>query len=114
MKTKVFVYGSLKEGYSNHRLLEDSGASFLGGYITPPEYTMVSCGGFPGVLEGGDTPITGEVYEISDNVFKRLDHLEGYPGFYDRKKITTEHGEAWMYIINDTYRDHTPVPEGNW
>ena len=113
MSNKVFVYGSLKKGYGNHSFLEGTGAKFLGPYVTPPEYKMVSCGGFPGVLKDGNTPITGEVYEVDDAVFASLDRLEGNPDFYKRELISTPYGDAWVYIIHSSYSTRPPVEDGN-
>lgn len=97
--TLVAVYGSLKQGNGNHLLLD--GSEFKGVDGTLPEYTMYSMGGFPCVTEGGSTSIHVEVYEVEDGVFNRLDRLEGYPSFYNRKEIDTMYGKAWMYYIKD-------------
>ena len=116
-----FVYGSLlsggngsKEGaLGNHRVL--AGAKFLGEHITEPAFKMLNLGSFPGVVEDGATKILGEVYEITDYIFERLDRLEGYPSFYGRKKIDTEFGKAWIYLLPDSgYLNHTVVEDGNW
>lgn len=108
---KVFVYGTLKQGHSNHSLL--STARLLGEYTTPPEYTMYSLSAFPAVSLKGCTPIVGEVYEVDTPTFERLDMLEGYPGFYDRTQIQTHFGPAWIYHIEDhTYQ--TVVETGEW
>jgi gamma-glutamylcyclotransferase (GGCT)/AIG2-like uncharacterized protein YtfP len=110
---KVFVYGTLKKGHGNHRLLE--GSKLLGNVITKPMFTMVSLGGFPGVLLEGSTPIVGEVYEVDEVTMQHLDYLEGYPNFYDRTQIHTEHGSAWMYFLGPTYKDsHDIVEDGDW
>jgi len=120
---KVFVYGSLKQGYGNHTLLETS-ELVSEGKTVDDDYTMLSLGGFPGVLLQGTTRILGEVYEVTDEVFQRLDRLEGFPSFYNRKEIEVEqeHGDvvsAWMYFLNedeDTYHQdlYTLVEDGNW
>lgn len=111
LKTLVFVYGSLKKNYPNHYLLETSDK--VSDFVTPPDYTMYSLGGFPAIVKGGDTPITGEVYSVDDKTFARLDVLEGYPHFYNREKINTDHGEAWIYFLEDHYGDKV-VENGIW
>lgn len=90
----VFVYGTLMSGEYNNTLM--SGSTMLGTYTTPPEYTMVDLGSFPGVVKGGTTAITGEVWEVEDLTI--LDSLEGHPDFYCREIIDTDFGQAWMYI----------------
>lgn len=110
-QTKVFVYGSLRQGYGNHRLLE--GSTFLGQRTTQPLFTMVNLGAFPAVLPDGDTPIVGELYEVDADTFDRLDWLEGYPNFYDRMLVDIEGDTAWMYYIAGESRGSI-VPSGDW
>lgn len=115
MGTQVAVYGSLRQGFGNHVLLEDEeNVFFCGEDDTAPEYTMRSLGGFPGIYEGGDTSIKIEVYTVSNKVFQRLDMLEGYPRFYDRKMIDTKYGQAWIYFLKDYGNDRPVVESGDW
>ena len=111
----VFVYGTLKHGFYNHRVMLKANGRFVGAHITEPEYTMVSLRAYPAVLDQGDTSIHGEVYEVDSLLY--LDRLEGYPGFYDRKIIDTSFGPAWMYLLADRHKDVTmypKVPTGKW
>jgi gamma-glutamylcyclotransferase (GGCT)/AIG2-like uncharacterized protein YtfP len=111
---KVFVYGSLKEGRSNAYLL--SGSKLLGEALTRPSFTMLNLGVYPGVVLKGSTAIHGEVYEVSEITFARLDMLEGYPSFYDRMEIDTEYGAAWIYFLAspDDYSERRIVEGGIW
>ncbi len=109
---QVFVYGTLKCGGHNHRLLEKD--TFLGEHRTPPRYTMYSLGSFPAVTRRGNTAIRGEVYRISKQTFARLDRLEGYPSFYNRVLIDTRYGKAWMYVMDDALHGHPIITSGNW
>jgi gamma-glutamylcyclotransferase (GGCT)/AIG2-like uncharacterized protein YtfP len=113
MNNLVAVYGSLREGFGNHALLE--GSSKLSEEVTDSNYTMLDLGAFPGVLLEGETPITIEVYEVDEPTFQRLDMLEGYPSFYDRIQIDTSVGKAWMYFLDrsDNY-SNSYVPSGDW
>jgi gamma-glutamylcyclotransferase (GGCT)/AIG2-like uncharacterized protein YtfP len=102
MMHKVFVYGSLKKGFGNHSLLTDS--HYLGPY--------------PGVVSG-EGIIHGELYEVDDTTFSRLDRLEGYPSFYGREETPINIGEdqviAWMYTLPDTWHTGSRVIEsGVW
>ena len=115
LMTKVFVYGSLKKGYGNHRLLTTS--KLLGEHTTEPAYSMFSMGSFPFVETNGETGIKGEVYEVNEDVFSTLDILEGYPTFYDRKYIDTPYGSAWMYFIDSPRRErdhYLQIHSGIW
>jgi gamma-glutamylcyclotransferase (GGCT)/AIG2-like uncharacterized protein YtfP len=110
--TKVFVYGSLRKGLANHALLADSRQ--LGQFRFELSFKMYSLGGFPALVQDESSrPITGEVYEIDQPTFLRLDRLEGYPHFYDRLLIDTPAGEAWVYFLNDrSYQQE--VTSGDW
>ena len=118
---KLFVYGTLKQGHGNHRLLTD--AKFVGTATTSQEFTMYSTGGFPALVHSGDTSIFGEVYEVTDEEFSRLDVLEGYPHMYTREQISVNVGEegdsfvsnnVWVYIWNYELDDMPVVESGEW
>lgn len=105
----VAVYGSLRKGKGNHRVLENSE---LVDTIRVKGFDMFSLGAYPYCVPDKNGEITVELYRIaSDSVGKSLDILEGYPSFYDRKLISTPHGDAWIYFI-DEYRDGTSYVEG--
>lgn len=84
---KVFVYGTLKRGYHNNRLLH--GASYLGEALTNKKYLLFGNGvPFAHPSEKG-LPVKGEVFEIDEKVhLKPLDYLEGHPTSYTRKTIS--------------------------
>ena len=115
---RVFVYGSLRRGFHNFRLLEDS--KFLGKATTAPEFSMLHLGGFPGIIRGGETAIHGEVFEVDDATLLRLDRLEGHPGFYRREETTVvgEDGNELpvsLYVLPEKWRDHKSIiPSGVW
>lgn len=101
-RCRVFVYGSLKSGFYNHKLLQDIGAEFIDNFATAPEYKMWSLGYFPCITEDGDTPIFGEIYEVdSEFGLSKLDRLEGHPRWYKRKLIDTHVGPTWVYVFHD-------------
>lgn len=91
---KLFVYGTLKRGYSNHFLLIEHHAKFLGedkvqGYGV--------YGNLPLAGPSKNTILDGEVYDdISPELWDILDVIEHA---YNREIITTENGhEAVMFI----------------
>lgn len=110
---KVAVYGTLRKGFSNHRLLEHS--KFLGETKTDAAFTMFTSYRVPWISNGGETKITIEVYEIDSQTLEQLDWLEGYPSFYNRKLIDTEFGEAWVYFIDYKTSIFTRrIESGDW
>lgn len=90
---KVFVYGTLKRGYGNNRLLTEQ--TFVGEAFTGGFFDMINSG-FPVLIPNDDGHVVkGEVFEIDTNIedtLAQLDALEGYRGegknnMYDRKEI---------------------------
>ena len=110
----VAVYGTLKQGRSNHALMRDSqlvAETVLDGYI------MYSAGGFPVVYRADEGTITVEVYEVDPKVVSlNLDPLEGHPHWYRREKVDTPVGKAWLYIMQgDQYRvDNRQIISGEF
>jgi len=106
---KIFVYGTLKQGHGNHRLLQEStklGADWLAGY------KMHSYGGFPVVYQG-EGMIYGEFYEIDDVTLERCDWLEGHPDFYKRVQDNDpRYGDFWIYIQTEEECQHLSEVEG--
>jgi len=111
---KLFVYGTLKKGYSRNSVLEES--KFIGEHITKPNFTMVDLGFFPGLLEIGNTSITGELYEVSDEILEYCDKIEGHPTFYFRKKILLKNNQiVWSYVLDyKTYESKPVIVSGVW
>ena len=72
-KYKVAVYGSLRQGFGNHRILGDS--KLLGNEWIPG-FEMFQLGSYPGIRKGESSILT-EVYEVSGETLERLDTLEG-------------------------------------
>lgn len=91
MITPVFVYGTLKRGYGNNRVLLDS--EFIGEAVTVDRNLVLTNCGFPFMIEnpqreavrGSTAPVLGEVYLVSQlSVIEALDRLEGVPDLYMR------------------------------
>lgn len=98
----VFVYGTLKRGFSHHHLLGE--ARFRGEARTAPHYRLVDCGGFPGLLEGPPgLAVRGEVWEIEEELLPLLDTYEAVEeGEYRREPVRLEGewepGSVWAYL----------------
>lgn len=112
----VFVYGTLKKGGWNHRLLRNS--NFIDYAKTVEPFYMVNLNGptgFPFVVSGDlrsddyKGSVLGEVYSVDELTLKKLDALEGYPNLYLREKfdlkLTTDGTSvsAFMYFQNASY-----------
>lgn len=108
----VFVYGTLLAGEVNHYLL--TGADLCGTHRTEPCYTMFGLGAYPGVVRGGGTAVSGEVYRVDAKNLQRLDRLEDFPRLYCRVSISSRYGRAWMYLYRGRIRGRPVIASGNW
>jgi len=115
--SQVFVYGSLKRGFSNASWM--SGQKFLFEATTAPLYRMFDYGGFPALIEAatlvGGPPgiaIAGEIWEVDKDGLGRLDELEGVDvGLYRRGKISIVEPEL-LEVIGYLYtRDLDGLPD---
>ncbi len=110
----VFVYGTLRQGESNHGL--------LGGRVprrvvcTRAAWELVDLGAFPALLPGGTTAVLGEVYEVDDDTLAELDILEGHPDYYQRQVIALDDGTvAHAYVMRrEEVTDPTRITSGDW
>jgi len=93
----VFVYGTLRRGEENHQLL--AGGRLLGIMVTDNIFTMIDLGDYPAVLQHGVSAIVGEVYDISTDILTSIDILEECPDYYQRIRIETPFGRAWIYVL---------------
>jgi len=94
MKTKIFVYGTLKSGHHNHRLLH--GQEFIGQAETC-DLKVMHCTGIPFLHDYGGYyyndklckghHVTGEVYLVDKQALQMMDALEGHPRWYRRCPI---------------------------
>lgn len=115
---KIFVYGTLKSGEGNWRgiLKDKEDVKFIGEDVIKGNFTMVSLGGFPGVIphDEGNTNIHGQVFEVGENAFRNVEMLEGYPNFYNRMPVSTKYGRAEMYILGKDYLNYNKIENGIW
>jgi len=99
---KVFVYGTLKKGYSNHGYLLSS--KFIGKAYSKNTYTLFNCGFPMAYLNPKGYPIAGELYEVPEKTIERsIDPLEGNGYFYTRHEREFIKEEevvtSWIYEI---------------
>lgn len=110
----VFVYGSLKAGRGNHRLLHGCKAV---GEDSVEDHALFGIDCIPHVVPSVGDTVHGEVYEITPKVLQALDWLEGHPGSYIRTLIKTRQGhDAFIYLginFHDPKRDKKN-PTGVW
>lgn len=117
MKNLIAVYGSLKNGFHNHPIIEKS--NYLGTFNTEPIFSLYNLGSYPGLKQNGNTSVIMEVYEVDDQTANSVDLLEGYnpnrvSTFYDKIQIETPYGIASTYIYVPNVSEDRLVESGNW
>ncbi|KAL1565449.1 putative gamma-glutamylcyclotransferase [Salvia divinorum] len=126
--TLIFTYGTLKQGFSNHNLLQEliaSGdAAFAGSGRTALRLPLV-CGPYrvPFLLDlpGRGHRVSGELYAVSAAALARMDELEGIArGHYERRPIqiqiqTDDAAAAETAIVEaEAYYAHRSYAEAMW
>lgn len=111
MKQRLFVYGTLKNGFPFHEGYLGNGKSrFVSRAMASPDYSLY-VGAQPHLIREKTTaPAKGELYEIDTPALEAIDYLEGHPVVYKREiiEICTEEGEkllAWAYLRHPNFGD---------
>lgn len=117
----VFVYGTLRWGERNHRLLSDANCVARIAYAKGS--LIDTAADYPAMYVDSDDVVVGELYEVNDQQFKSLDELEGFyqpndpRNHYERIQIEvqTDRGaiEAWVYVYQKDRTAET-IPFGDW
>ncbi|WP_221030352.1 gamma-glutamylcyclotransferase family protein [Actomonas aquatica] len=116
---RVFVYGTLKQGGSNHAFLE--GQTYLGDARTVPGYKLYLVADYPGMVRdpSDQRGVTGELWEVDTPTLAELDRLEGIDEkLYRRDPIPllpphdTTPVETYIYLRN--IRGRRPFVDGHW
>ncbi|MGP4842956.1 gamma-glutamylcyclotransferase family protein [Marinobacter sp. 1Y8] len=113
----VAVYGSLKRGYNNHRLLR--GARFVGNDRLAC-LTLYDLGSYPGAKLEPSRGVVVELYRVNEAGIRKLDLLEDYRpsdparGLYDRRQLNTRFGPAWVYLFNRPVKGRRRIVRGSW
>jgi len=99
---RLFVYGTLKSGYGNNRLMRPGKfikKACLDGYI-------LSGNGVPFAIESPGDHIIGELWEVPKyQMLGPIDSLEGHPYFYTRTWVKDQLGGTWFYLCKESIGD---------
>ena len=110
---KVFVYGTLMGGESNHGYLENS--TFLGN-ATIEGYEMHDCGWYPAIV-AGDNLIIGELYDVPLEDMPSIDMLECEGSLYvkrcERVCVNGEKTFAFVYVYLGDVSSLKAIPAWN-
>lgn len=117
MRHRVAVYGSLKRGCHNSHLLRN--ARFIGTDRLSC-LTLYDLGPYPGARLRPSRGVEVEIYDVNDKGLAALDELEGYnprqrrTSLYQRRRLATRYGTAWVYLYNQPVRHHQRMEQGVW
>lgn len=105
--TILFLYGSLKRGERNHRLVADQ--QYLGEAVTEPRYRIVAVGYYGGLVEDAETglAVRGELWAVSRCCLLELDDFEGGEGGWVRRPVAVAGRDGV-----ESYFYDGPVPPG--
>ena len=110
---KVFVYGTLMGGESNHGYLENS--AFLGNAVIEG-YNMHDCGWYPAIV-AGDNIIIGELYGVPLEDMLAIDMLEGEGSLYakrcERVSVNGKTEFAFVYVYLGDVSSLRAIPAWN-
>lgn len=113
---RVFVYGTLRRGGSNHFRMKDpeylSAATVRGRLYRIDWYPAL-------VLDAAADEITGEIHQVTSSVLEELDRFEGEE--YRRVRVDVTCGGdhrsplsvwvwEWLGAVDETCR----IPSGDW
>ena len=92
-----------------------TGATLLGPGQTAATFALVTLNGYPGLVPGNSS-VHGELYDVPDALWPRLDRYEGAPHLYRRVSITLGDGRsALAYVLSADYAAAaTPIDAVDW
>jgi gamma-glutamylaminecyclotransferase len=91
LESRLFVYGSLRSGQTNHARLKL--ARFLGAASTPSgRYHLTLIDDYLALIEGPGPSVQGELYEVSAELLSDLDRFEEVPLRYCRRVVALADG----------------------
>jgi gamma-glutamylcyclotransferase (GGCT)/AIG2-like uncharacterized protein YtfP len=123
---KVFVYGTLRQGFDNpgRDVLTTHGELVGEGRV---EGSLYDLGSFPALVEDDEAgTVEGEVYRLENEPqigLQRLDRYEGATGSdplpYERRERTVQLVQggdltAWVYVWTGSTEDADRISSGDW
>lgn len=99
---RLFVYGSLRKGRYNYDLYLKNKSQFVQkAYIRADLYSLKGKE-YPAIVQGKNM-VLGEIFEVDQETFDRMDVMEGYvPGRYENEydKVETDILDASGNVID--------------
>jgi gamma-glutamylcyclotransferase (GGCT)/AIG2-like uncharacterized protein YtfP len=113
MNHRVFVYGTLKQGFPNHKYFLEGKGELVEPYARLENYRLYDTkSGFPCILPHFGGTVMGEIYEIDEKILEVLDALESIPFLYTRELVPAL--DCWTYVWAGKWSNLTPILDGVW
>jgi gamma-glutamylaminecyclotransferase len=110
--TLLFVYGSLKRGERNHRMM--SGAVFIAEALTVARYGFCVLGDYPALLRRGERAVAGELYRADARALRDLDLFEGVDYVRDWVRLSDEREAQAYFLAPARTRAASPLTVDSW
>ena len=109
---RLFVYGSLKRGFTAHDLLD--GCQFIREAVAEG-FQLYKIDWFPGMVQGTGK-VYGELYDVPEAYVPVIDYFECVnQGMFERVSIELDNQEsAEVYLYRDNYDQNLLVETGRW
>ncbi|MCI0764963.1 gamma-glutamylcyclotransferase family protein [Bacillus sp. TL12] len=117
----VFVYGTLRKQQENAHYLH--GATSISEEAWTYGKLFDTNEGYPAMICTKEDKVYGEMYEVDDEILKKLDELEEYTGntetdLYDRITQTIYFADkemhAYVYTAQNKKMLQKPITSGDW
>lgn len=96
---KICCYGSLKQGFWNHRRF-NLGGFFVGKDEVENVALYLTTAPYPFAVEESGADVEVEVYDVPANVFASINWMEVSAGYY-RKDLMTAYGPASIWLVKE-------------
>jgi gamma-glutamylcyclotransferase (GGCT)/AIG2-like uncharacterized protein YtfP len=116
-KHLVFVYGTLRRGGAGAMSIRFPNSKFIAAAkVTGSLYDL---GAYPGLLlNESNSLVTGEVYEVDDEILNELDDFEASSNYWRKEveiSLDTHRKLCWTYEPNpEFYSLRTLITSGDW
>jgi gamma-glutamylcyclotransferase (GGCT)/AIG2-like uncharacterized protein YtfP len=116
-KHLLFIYGSLRRDSERAMSITFPDARFIA--EARVNGSLYDFGPYPGlILDGSSSTVTGEAYEVDDQLLEQLDDFEGSSNYHRQPveiSFADEKRMGWTYEPNpEFYALVTPITSGDW
>jgi gamma-glutamylcyclotransferase (GGCT)/AIG2-like uncharacterized protein YtfP len=113
----VFVYGTLRRGCERAMSIRFPNSKFIADARVIG--SLYDLGAYPGLLcNESNSLVIGEVYEVDDEILKRLDDFEASSNYWRKQveiSLGTHRKACWVYEPDpEFYSARTLITSGDW